>query len=156
MVKKTNWMVWIAVLALIVAVVALVVVLQGSVTGNAIFSTSSARQINANSCKADDNCEVKKISSISADGRKTMIAGILTPLSQGIYLNSSEGGNRSYATSIIAGVISIIGSEDSVTLISPEGVQTGKIVLREMTGQGNSYLCIDSYGNVFRSDSLCR
>ncbi len=39
---KNDWVAWVAILALVLAVVALVVVLKGSVTGNAILKQSES------------------------------------------------------------------------------------------------------------------
>ena len=117
-----------------------------------------ATEIVANSCDADDVCEVAKTVStrkgstsalrLTSDAGPVIVDGPL----------SSE--------SLIAGRVSIDGKIISTTAGSTSAlvlasdvdsiIVEGRLSVPKLGGEGNAYACLDSNGLLFRSDTPCK
>lgn len=164
--KKSNWIAWVAVLALIIAVVALVYVLKGGVTGEAVFSKST-RQINANSCNADGTCEAEVISANGISADIATFGNLRTNLLETSGITATNGdislGRFLPYASALTITESVTGGPSSkftgilfADRFEADNIKTDYLSLPRLNGTGRAYVCVDSAGTVFRSQTACR
>ena len=121
-------------------------------------SIDPTAKIAANSCDADDVCEVAKtISTRKGSSSALRLMSDAGPV-------NVEGPLA--AESLIAGRVSIdgkiisttAGSTSALVLASDVGfvIVEGDLSIPKLRGKGNAYACLGTNGNLFRSDVPCK
>lgn len=164
--KNTNFA-YIAIVA-IVAVVALIVLVIGGIGTNQKFATTNNAAtdasgqatrivptpiVKANSCDADDTCEISN----------ALIAK--TAIFKGdIYTNGKLQANT-FTLGYVNGEMSAIdtigfGEETQFrsnvdAIFKGDADVNGKLTIGSLAGTGNAYACLDSTGTLYRSQTPC-
>ena len=119
---------------------------------------NSSAEIAANSCDADDICEVAK----TVSTRKGSTSALILKSDAGQVV--VEGPLSS--ESLVSGRVSIDGKIISTTKDSTSAlvltsdvnsvIVEGGVTVTKLRGEGNAYACIDGNGGLFRSDTPCK
>ena len=119
--------------------------------------TDPSTIIAANSCDADDVCEVAK----TVSTRKGSTSALILTSDAGHVIVDGPLASESLVTgriSIDGKIISTSpGSTSALVLASDVDsiIVEGRLSIPKLGGEGNAYACLDSHGLLFRSDKPC-
>ncbi|PKM36747.1 MAG: hypothetical protein CVV06_09420 [Gammaproteobacteria bacterium HGW-Gammaproteobacteria-10] len=115
-------------------------------------------KIAANSCDADEVCEVAK----TVSTRKGSTSALILKSDAGQVLVQGP----LVSESLLAGIVTIDGkmistSKDSTSALiltsdANSVIVEGNLTVTKLSGEGNAYACIDSHGSLFRSNTPCK
>ena len=120
--------------------------------------TDPSAKIAANSCDADDICEIAKTLST----RKGSTSALILKSDAGHVIVDGPLSSKSLVTgsiSINGKIISTSpGSTSALVLASDVDaiIVEGRLSIPKLGGEGNAYACLDKYGLLFRSDKPCK
>lgn len=119
----------------IMSILLLAIVLTGcQEVGKATIVT---KEVRATSCDADDICDIKSV---------------INPRDGIVKIN----GDLKTSKNIYGGGLILTDSSNQQSTYNGYGIAVSNVNVKKMTGTGNAYVCVDSLGNLFRSDTPCK